>query len=41
MLTSLLVYWNGIYFMEQVVSDYKKNEIKQKNLEEKKIDKTK
>merc|ERR1711935_356126 len=23
MLTSLLVYWNGIYFMEQVVSDYK------------------
>tara|TARA_B110000977_G_C11085234_1_gene494441 strand:+ start:3318 stop:4010 length:693 start_codon:yes stop_codon:yes gene_type:complete len=38
MLTSLLVYWNGIYFMEQVVSDYKLNEIK---LNEKKIDKTK
>ena len=28
MITALLVYWNGIYFMEQVVSDYKKNEIK-------------
>ena len=28
LITSLLVYWNGIYFMEQVVSDYKKNEIK-------------
>ena len=28
--TSLLVYWNGIYFMEQVVSDYKKNELKNK-----------
>ena len=28
MVTVLLVYWNGIYFMEQVVSDYKKNEMK-------------
>tara|TARA_B110000879_G_scaffold186153_1_gene247079 strand:- start:81 stop:779 length:699 start_codon:yes stop_codon:yes gene_type:complete len=28
LITTALVYWNGIYFMEQVVSDYKKNEIK-------------
>ena len=27
LITTALVYWNGIYFMEQVVSDYKKNEI--------------
>lgn len=30
LLTSALVYWNGIYFMEQVVSDYKKNEMKKR-----------
>ena len=31
MITTALVYWNGIYFMEQVVSDYKKNEMILKN----------
>lgn len=34
--TAILVFWNGIYFMEQVVSDYKKNEMIKCN---KKIDK--
>lgn len=38
LITTALVYWNGIYFMEQVVSDYKKNEvaIKEKELTEEK-----
>ena len=29
--SALLVYWNGIYFMEQVVSDYQKNIDRLKN----------
>lgn len=33
MITAVLVYWNGVYFMEQVVSDYKKNEIKNKKID--------
>lgn len=36
-LSAILVYWNGIYFMEQVVSDYQKNidNIKYKKLKNK------